>query len=463
MIPLRPRSSLLAVLLVAACAPAEEPVAEGERLNLILISLDTCRADRLSCYGAERENTPNLDRMAADSVLFEDCLSQSCVTAPAHMSLLTSHYVHRHGLKKNGLERFPPYTLASVLKDAGWRTGAFTGHGSFQAKYGHGVGFEVFESWTAGPEAWPFTRNLPEVIPGALAWIDQEDDPFFLLLHGYDPHCPYWPEEPARSTYGGWYQGKFKPDRACGPPEYLNLIRRGRVGDDEVRYVNDLYDAEIFQADQAIGGFLDELERRGLLDTSVVVFTSDHGEDLGAKDRIGHGALTPGILSVPLLVRFPDGRHRGVLSDPVELVDLMPTLLSALGVEVPGGIQGRDLMPLIRDRRAPWVGERMRIAQANEKVSLRFGKRWKLDFGLEEGRATDPRLYDLSRDPGELRNLYSQPGGRERFEDLAGRFLEWRSRSASEDASLYSGATGDSTAEDQAMLEALGYTEGGGG
>ena len=183
------RAILLVALALWGCS-------EPRRPNLILISLDTCRADRLSCYGAERENTPSLDAFAQQAVRFTDCLSQSALTAPSHMSMLTGHFVHRHGLLDNQGSVEPPYTLASHLASMGWRTAAFTGHGSFQAKHGLGKGFEVFESETS-PSADTHTRRLEEVVPGALRWVDSlGGEPFFLLVHAYDQHCPYWPPEP---------------------------------------------------------------------------------------------------------------------------------------------------------------------------------------------------------------------------------------------------------------------------
>ncbi len=458
-----PRPLLALALVLGACSDPAPSAASGAT-GLVLVSLDTCRADRLSCYGAARPNTPHLDRLAAESVRFSDCLAQSCVTAPSHMSLLTSHYVHRHGLERNGLQSDPPYTLASTLRAAGWRTAAFTGHGSFQAQYGLAEGFETFESWGPGPEAWPFTRDVQEVLPSALAWLEglAPGAPFFLLVHGYDPHCPYWPDEPARERYAGWYRGPLRPERLCGPPEFLRQIQRGHIGPDELRYLGDLYDAEVSEADRALGGFLDELRRRGLLERSIVVFTSDHGEDLGARDRIGHGALTPGILSVPLIVRFPGGRWSGVCDAPVEGVDLMPTLLAALGVPAPRGLQGRDLMPLVRGEGTPWKGERLRIAGVNHKFSLRQGTRWKLDFGLDAARPTDAHLYDLEADPGAERDLIETAEGRARFDALVGPFLEWRARTQPEDAALY-GAAADLSDEERSVLEALGYTENDGG
>jgi len=452
----RLRTALALLPIVVACQ-GDAPERDG-RPNLVLVSLDTCRADRLSCYGAERQ-TPNIDRLAAESVQFDDCLAQSCVTAPSHMSLFTGHYVHRHGLKKNGLVSEPPYTLASLLRDAGWRTAAFTGHGSLQAKYGHGFGFETFESWV-GEERPPYQRNLDESLPPALEWLDEhEDEPFFLLVHGYDPHCPYWPPPKWRKEYADWYDGKLRPQGLCGPPMFLGLIERGIVGAREVRYVNDLYDAEIASADERVGELLDELEHRGLLDESIVVFLSDHGESLGTRDRIGHGAMLEEILHVPLLIRFPGGQWAGRRDDPVELVDVMPTLLSALGVPLPEGIHGRDLLPSIRGG-ADADGARLRVAQANDNYAVRFDRDWKITFGFDEdGTLMRQALYNVAEDPLETRDLFGTPAGRARFDRMLDRFLSWRELGLAEDRALYGGgARTDYLDSDQRMLDALGYT-----
>jgi len=458
----RARSSLLVsgLFLVLGCG-ARPP----DRLNLVLVSLDTCRADRLACYGGDPSITPALARFAREAVVFGDCLSQSGLTAPSHMSLFTGHYVHRYGLFNNRGGIDPPYTLASVLRDAGWRTAAFTGNGSLTEKQGAASGFQLFESWVGEP-AWPFTRDLEEVVPRGLAWIDRESDgdPFFLFLHAYDPHAPYWPGEETRQRFAGWYEGDFDPRRLTHPNEFARLLKRGEIGADELRYVNDLYDGELAEADRVFGELLDGLRERGLLDTSIVIFTSDHGESLGEHGWVGHSTVWEEILHVPLLVRFPGGRHAGDVGAPVQLVDLFPTLCAALGIAPPAGLQGRDLTPLVTGERAGET-ERMRLARVGAKknqVALRFDDRWKLVFSEAKKEGIGGlHLYDLTSDRAESRNLARTAEGRERSADMLARYRRFREATRADDRRFASTPReGEPSPEDEATLRALGYVGG---
>jgi len=451
------RLLLLAVsasLLVTSCSRGEE----REAYNVVLISLDTCRRDRLSVYGTGR--TPHLDAFAETAVRFEDCISQSGLTAPSHLSMLTGQYVHRHGLEANGERRVPPHTIASVLRDRGWRTAAFTGHGFFREEYGLGTGFDTFESWIGpAPTDYPFWRDVKDVVPSALHWLDENGyRPFFLVVHGYDPHQPYDPPEPWRDEFAGWYRGSLDT-RKMRSPQYKKRIRHGRFSEDDFHYISDLYDAEVAHADAVLGGFLDELDRRGLLDTSIVVFTSDHGEALGENGHVGHGALLEPVVKVPLLIRFPDGRYAGVKGAPVMTIDIVPTLLSALGVPAPEGIQGEDLLPWIRgDSEGPEHG-RMRVSQTKSTYSVRFGGRWKLVVRFEDDTLSRQALYDLRADPREKVNLYETPAGEERYDKLLDRFMKWRADTAADDV-RFRGPSEESVDPegDQRLLHALGYT-----
>ena len=430
-----------------------------------MISLDTCRADRLSCYGAERPNTPELDRLARESVQFTDCLAHSGLTAPSHLSLLSGHFVHRHGLMHNRRGAFPPYSLASLLGDAGWRTAAFTGHGSMQRRHGVGFGFETFESWGAEEEAWPFTRNLAQVLPRGMAWLDDHraasKRPFFLFLHAYDTHAPYWPDETWRQRYAGWYDGDFEPERLSRPEEFRERVKQGQLGEREMRYVNDLYDAELAAADEVLGEFLDALRSSGVADRSLIVFTSDHGEGLGEHERwVGHATVWDEVLRVPLLMRFPDGRWAGRRHDAVQHVDLLPTILAALAVDAPGGLQGMDLMPAIRGG-AEVPDERLRLARVGERhnrVAVRFDRRWKISFQERTSGALGGLLFDLENDPGETRNLTGSVEGQRRFERIYARYLAFRRATAADDERWASqDAAPLDSADDLELLEALGY------
>jgi len=448
-----------ALALAALAVACSEPF---ERQNLVLISLDTCRPDRLSLYGARRPNSPNLDRFAERAIVFRDCMAQSALTAPSHLSMLTGHYVHRHGLWNNQGSAEPPYTMASLLREAGWRTAAFTGHGSFQAKHGLDYGFDTFRSETEGVED-TVTRNLDETVPEAIAWLDGVgEEPFFLLVHGYDPHCPFAPPPPYDEEYGGWYAGELDLSDTCHPHTFRELIEDGTIARDEVRWINDLYDGEVAAADVHLGTLFDALEERGRFEDTIVVFTSDHGEVLGNHGWIGHGQVWEEALRVPLVVRFPEEGLRGDVSSPVQHVDLVPTLLSALGLPAVEGVQGIDLMPLVRREESDLVPEdRMRLASCGDPSvnSVRFGNRYKVVFGIsEDGQPIVRGLHDLAKDPLERENLVATPKGREESTLIMRRYLAWRDATADADR-LWRGRIGSSvqSAEDLETLKALGY------
>jgi len=392
-------------------------------------------------------------------VLFEDCMASSSLTAPSHMSLFTGQTVHRHGLVDNETPVFPETTLASELARHGWRTAAFTGHGSLRADLGHGVGFETFESWV-GEERWPFSRNLPEVLPRATRWLDERDPsaPFFLFVHGYDPHCPYAPPEPWRAQYAGWYAGDLDADGLCGPGVFRRKIEDGSIGRDELRLLNDLYDAEIRAADEALGAFLDALRERGLLERSILVFTSDHGESIGHHEWVGHGQMWNEMLHVPFLVRFPEGRWAGRQRALVQTTDVLPTLLSALGLSIPDGVQGMDLLPLLRDGTGLPAG-RLRVARSGSAVAVRFGLRWSLLLRDAGDAFLDPMLFDLRADPGEHHDLAADEASRSDLERLLARYADWRRRNEADDA-RFRGRPGDPARGDplaDERLRALGY------
>ncbi len=447
-----------AVLCVAGACAREAPAEPPPRWNVLLVSLDTCRADRLSCYGHPRA-TPAVDRLAREGVLFRDCVAQSTITAPSHLSILTGQHVARHGLGRNLPFPRPPYTLATVLGEAGWETAAFTGHGPLQASSIDVLGFGTVESWVGPPRA-PLSRDLDEVLPGAVRWLDERGDaPFFLFVHAFDPHCPYWPDERFREPAAAWYEGPLDPRAMCGP-DFAPLLADGTFGPDEKRLVSDLYDAEVAAADAALGRFLVELDRRSLLADTLVVFTSDHGEVLGDHGRLGHGRMYEEELRVPLVLRFPGGRPVGVVEAPVQHVDLVPTVLSALGLAVPDGVQGVDLMPLVRGEAGAVPADRLRVSRTADLVGVRGGGGEKAVFELVDGEPTAGRLFDLARDPGELDDLSATPAGRGAYDRLLARWRDWKAATAEADA-RWRGRPRDA-APDAEMLQALGYAGDGG-
>lgn len=434
--------------------------AENPR-NVILISLDTTRSDRLTPYGAERDNSPNLARLAEESVVWTDCWAQSTSTGPSHRSLFTGQYVHRHGMHDN-FYHSQAYSLASLLKAAGYTTAAFTGGGFLRESFGFDHGFDEFVGISPEGRSTRGMKSLDLVLPRVHDWLDRrpQDRPFFLFVHGYDPHCPYWPPEPYRGSYSNWYRGGLDLSAACGHDEFNELSAGGALGEDGRRLLNDLYDASIASADEQLGVLLERLRREGLLDDSLLIFTSDHGESLGEHGWVGHIRMWEEQIQVPLMIRFPGGEWAARRDDAVQHVDVLPTILDALGLELPPGAQGISLMPFVRGEAAT-LEERMRLCKFAGREAVRFGKQYKLIFRRQGGDIVDQELYDMILDPWETQNLLQKDGAARIGADILERYLAWREETDSADrAHRGTRKRVELDAEEQRALDELGYVLG---
>ncbi len=333
---------------------------------VILISVDTLRADHLGCYQAGRRQTPHIDALAEGGTLFSEVSSPFPLTLPAHAALFTSTYPFANGVRDNGIPLQPPATtLATVLKSAGYHTSAFVGSFVLDRRFGLSRGFDVYE----GPVDLHNKTNAPverkrpgaQVAEAAMRWLERNSNaPFFLFLHLYDLHRPY--DLPG-------------------------------------------YDAELAYIDKVLGDFLAFLERRELLRKTLIVFTSDHGEGLGDHGESTHGYfIYQSTLHVPLIVHWPAG-GKGLAQERVDeavgLLDVAPTILDAIGLARPGEMKGRSLMrPGGEEVYAESTYARNHFGCASLR-SLRVGNYKYID-------APKPELYDLGNDPGERRNLYDQ-------------------------------------------------------
>jgi len=382
-----------------ACANAPE-----QAQNAILISVDTLRADHMGMYGYERDATPHLDRFFARGTVFDQAVSPAPCTLPAVPQVLAGAWV---------VENAQP-SLAELLAEAGVATAAVASQhqfrqGSEQSSDAFALaasvprGFEHFDlqAIDAVDDHGFSTRSAREVTDRALAWLDERDPtvPFFLWVHYFDPHDPYEPPETFR-RFGANDPSSRDGDRrrdlvaAAGPG--LPWQRAGHIFDErDVARLVDLYDGEILYTDAEIGRLLDELERTGLVDRSIVAFFSDHGEWLGEGDRWDHCRTLRDVeLHVPLAVVLNGGRldeHAHVL-EPVTLLDLAPTVLAAVGLDAAGkGYDGRDLRN--RDAAAPVFAAWRGLAAARQRD-------WKLLY--DRGRPTG--LYAVASDPDERRN-----------------------------------------------------------
>ena len=404
--------------LLTSCAPATV-----ERPNLILLVVDTLRADHLGAYGYPGPISPALDEFAAESILFERCSTQAPWTKPAMASLFTSLYVQVHGLTSSdhevatGVLPAEAVTLAESLRGADYRTAGFVANSWLLGRYGFGQGFDLYHDADA-----TLTTPATRLTHAAGTWLDglDRERPFFLYLHFMDVHAPY--DGPREDFDELRPHVESRPD-ALSEHEvpynrWNNIEIRPPWADEamrhEVGYWRARYASGVREFDRRIGGFLDYLRESGYLRTSYVILTSDHGEELFEHGDWSHGQnLYDHQLRIPLLVRAPRaaGAGRRVRS-PVELVDLMPTLLRLAGAPVPESTQGRDLSGVLLGDEEP--GLRLTYATAAQRqpdlYSVTSG-RFKLVMDLSSRRSD---LFDLVADPGERANVAAREWGSKR-------------------------------------------------
>jgi arylsulfatase A-like enzyme/Flp pilus assembly protein TadD len=420
-------TAIAAGFLIPRRRAAVEPIASGalRGANVLLVTIDTLRADRVGAYGSPLGLTPTLDRLAAEGLRFATAYAHVPMTLPSHTTILTGLYPVSNGVHDNGSFRYDGTrpTLAGELKRAGYRTGAFVGAFVLDARFGLNAGFDVYDDRMhgAGSNVDVVQRPADEVLASALAWINQQfainNSQWFAWVHLYDPHEPYTPPEPFAS-----------------------------------RYVQDPYDGEIAYADAALGRFLDRLRAAGALDHTLVVVASDHGESLGEHGERTHGLFAyDATLRVPLVWWAPGAIRPAVVASPARLVDVVPTILDLIGA-APGTFDGRSLRPFV-------AGERPFDDPASyfEALNANLTRNWAPLRGIVRDRLKlvdlpIPELYDLAADPGEQKNLYASQ--RDRARDLEAR-LDRLAAGARPSASP---AVVDADAE--ARLRSLGYVVG---
>ena len=375
------RSMTGILVCIAACWQAFAGTGVSpSRGNVLLVTIDTLRADRLSCYGYARNTDPNLVSLAAEGIIFLDVTTAVPLTLPSHVSLLTGLYPTAHGVRDNGvLWKSATATLAELFLERGFDTAAFVSSFILSSRFGLSRGFELYDDNVVErtrTDSYRLERSAGETIGQFLKWLDQRDSkpPFFVWLHLFEPHKPYLPAQPFA-------------ERFVSP-----------------------YDAEIASADAALGRLFEDLRQRAMWDGTTVVVTSDHGEGLGDHGENTHGYFVyQSTMRIPLILKGTKGSSVGQrVERPVHLIDVAPTLLRLAGLSVPPGMQGQSLREALgatgsrnRPSPRPLYSESFyflsQFSWAPFRV-LREGK-WKLIA------ASSSELYDLSSDPGEERDL----------------------------------------------------------
>jgi len=414
-----------------------QPLAPGvlRGANVLLVTVDTLRADRVGAYGSGRGLTPTIDSLANEGLRFDRTYAHVPLTLPSHASLLTATYPTRNGVRDNGAFRLPENrsTVATALESAGYRTGAFVGAFVLDARFGLNRGFDVYDDRmrSHGSDLELAERPAEQVFRAAARWIldgqadaatarpgelsiRATDKKWFAWVHVYDPHEPYAPPEPYQSRYSG------------AP-----------------------YDGEIAYADAALGAFLARLRTAQALINTLIVLASDHGESLGEHGERTHGLFAyDATLRVPLVMWAPSRIRPGVFSDPMRLIDVVPTLLDLVGEPPLADADGRTVRPAIAGER-PFDDRESYFEALNASLT----RDWAPLTGVVRGRhklidLPLPELYDLSADPGEQHNIYAQR------QEIA-RDLESRLDRTVKSAAASSPAPIDADAD--ARLRSLGY------
>jgi len=381
--PDRGRRALVAAFLLAATAPAG-----AAPRNVVLLSLDTLRADRVGAWGSPRPTSPTLDAFARRGVSFERVITEASWTLPAHMTLLTGRHPTSHGvtLESRALPASVS-TLAERLRAAGWATAAFTEGGLVAGHFGFARGFETWDDRS---------RDVRLTMYRGRRFVEGRDParPFFLFLHTYAIHCPYHP----RDEWAARFRTRPAADAIdtegkCGNPHFNSMkLRPGQVA-----FLSDQYDAGIAAADDVVRDLSLLLDEQGIRDDTIVVIVSDHGEELWEHGQIGHErTLHLETLSVPLVVVAPGFAPR-VARGPAGLADVVPTLLELLGLPAASDVDGASLVGAMRGGS---VATDARFSELDRHVRLRSVVRGDLHLIADLDRGTRA-AHDLREDPRE--------------------------------------------------------------
>jgi choline-sulfatase len=365
---------LAALLVLGSCKPSGKtsPPPPPPRLNLVLVTIDTLRPDRLGCYGYSSIETPNLDRLAQRGALFENAVCQAPLTTPSHASMMTGLNPTVHKVRDTGGFALSGShtTLAKILERQGWDTAAFVGASVLKKRFGLDQGFAVYDDEMPKP-AEDSERRAGEVVDRAVAWLgSQSGKPFFLWVHVFDPHVPYDPPSPFREKYKG------RP-----------------------------YDGEVAYTDQQLGRLLESVAKKSPPEDTLIAVLSDHGEAFSEHGEYAHGVfLYDATLRIAFLLAGPGVPPALRVKQQARTIDLLPTILELMGGKAPPGVQGASLRPAFAGKEVPTADSYA------ETLFSRLNMGWTELRGIRTNRwkyirAPRPELYDLAQDPAETNNV----------------------------------------------------------
>jgi arylsulfatase A-like enzyme/Tfp pilus assembly protein PilF len=416
---------LIVMILLFLFFIPKERVKRNSILNVLLVTLDTTRADRIGCYGYEKAKTPNLDSLALGGVKFSNTYCQVPLTCPSHCSILTGTYPLYHRVHNNGTYYLNPelLTLAEILKSRGFKTAAFVSSFTVDSRFGLDQGFDFYDDKFAEEEVFKALKSekkADKVFASFSDWLDKNtSDQIFCWVHFFDPHLPYDPPSP------------FKEEFLDSP-----------------------YDGEIAYMDYYVGKTIEKLREKEILDKTLVILVGDHGEAFGEKEVGGHGVFLYDVtMKIPLIFyaenHFPPGK---VVKARVRLIDLMPSILDMLNIPMNKEIQGISLLPYIEGRRKENLSSYVETYYPKEN----FG--WSELIGLIDGdwkyiQAPKEELYNLKKDPEEKINVFQREKkvASEKKDKLKEMMKNYSSEIRTEKR--------DITAEEKERLRSLGYVD----
>ncbi|MFQ5706560.1 MAG: sulfatase-like hydrolase/transferase [bacterium] len=396
--------------------------AKSKKPNVVLLIVDTLRADHLSCYGYEKETSPAIDEVAKRGVLFEQTYVQWASSLPSHASMMTSMYPYDHGAFPNGKSLNPKLqTLAKVLKAHGYTNGAFVTNSLVGSHYNFNRGFDTFVDqasfdYTNSTLAmWVHSLNLVRLVDRAtfndiftslaLSWIEKhQSGPFFLWVQWLYPHAPYKPPHDYLAKFETGYSGK-----ANGSMKQIDLIvnHKLKLSEADKDHYTALYDGEVAFADYQIKRIVDRLKALDLLDNSILVITGDHGENLYEHGmEYGHYGVYDSSLRIPLIFSMPGELPVNMrIPEVVQSIDIAPTILNLLEVPIPKQFQGKSLVPLTNGADSLWQSVAYSVMFRKERNFLALRKNdWKIILDVRKDRKVY-ELYNIPADPYELNNL----------------------------------------------------------
>ncbi len=437
----------LLTLIVSVCGCSGEGESAGggsssSRPNVVVISIDTLRFDRLGSSGYRRKTSPDLDQVTSRGVSFRRAIAQSPWTLPSHASLLTGLFPHRHGVTQNTHRLSPSIpTLAEVLGHRGYDTHAIISSPFLTNQYGLDRGFADHVRVPGKP------KPGAEITNQAIQLIEDATDPFFLFLHYFDVHSSYTPREDILQLFSRDYTGP-----ADGTTEQLKRFRDGEVdlSKEDIDFCSTLYDAEIRELDEELGRFFHRCQELGLESNTIFVLTSDHGEEFLEHGSVLHGrTMHWELLQVPLIwwgAGVPVGEVR---EDVATLCDVAPTILGRLGLSEESVGDGRDLFSEAQPMNPIAFAQADHNRAVDDSLAMMMSKRFKLCYDFE---TTKVELYHLEADPLEMSNVASE------HPEVVGRFLERLKKNREQQRT--GEAISERTEAEIRELEKLGYLDG---